>query len=153
MDTDFFDADFAGYAEGFYRSILVYAYILMYCFKNQGFLNEGFDRKRRIPRGKREMDSRLRGNDNKEKSDPPDKSVFASAFAEAMADKCATSDRPAGFRIETYWAPDNDVLGSSLRGYSLCYEGRGWETKVNRNNEIAGGIVRFNWGGTGSLRA
>jgi hypothetical protein len=37
------DADFAGYAEGFYRSILVYAYILMYCFKNQGFLSEGFE--------------------------------------------------------------------------------------------------------------
>jgi hypothetical protein len=46
------DADCAGYAEGFYRSILVYAYILMYCFKNQGFLNEGFDRKRRIPQGR-----------------------------------------------------------------------------------------------------
>jgi hypothetical protein len=25
------------------ESILVYAYILMECFKNQGFLNEGFE--------------------------------------------------------------------------------------------------------------
>jgi hypothetical protein len=29
--------------KGFCRGILVYAYILIYYFKNQGFLNEGID--------------------------------------------------------------------------------------------------------------
>jgi hypothetical protein len=39
MDTNFLDADYAVAAS---ESILVYAYILIYYFKKQGFFSEGF---------------------------------------------------------------------------------------------------------------
>ena len=36
---------------GFYRGILVYAYILMYCFKELGFENEGFENRGYLKEG------------------------------------------------------------------------------------------------------
>jgi hypothetical protein len=42
MDTNFLDADYAVAAS---ESILVYAYILIYCFRSHGFFSEGFENK------------------------------------------------------------------------------------------------------------